>query len=81
MRDIGGVPVHSEKPEKTLVATFAGEHFIAERDEGGELKIYAVGTGDFAGVARVTDSRLPEPMRIRALNEAHRRFWNEKPAA
>jgi cupin superfamily acireductone dioxygenase involved in methionine salvage len=80
-RDVVG----TETPaRKTLIATFAGEHFVAERD-GGELRIYVIGNGEFGGVevgdrARAADQNLSDAERIKAQQRLNDEFYR-KPAA
>jgi hypothetical protein len=58
-RDVGGAT-------KTLIATYAGDHFVAER-EGEELKIYAIGDDGMPGASVVGDTAM-----IRRMNELNR---------
>ncbi|HWY14266.1 MAG TPA: hypothetical protein VNX86_03900 [Rhizomicrobium sp.] len=63
----------NEVTNKTLIATFNGDNIVAER-EGGELKIYLIGTGDIGEVQ--TRVRTIQDWQ-RVLDRAH----NRKPAA
>jgi hypothetical protein len=68
-----------ETTKKRLIATFAGEHFVAER-EGGELRIYAVGTGELGAV--VLDSAgQSERDGLRRWQEMNDRAYAKTPPA
>ncbi len=58
---------------KTLVATFPGAQYVAER-EGSELRVYAVTDDGRLGTV-VSDAAASHPSRLAALNRRFREIY------
>ena len=63
---------------KRLIATFPGQQYVAEREDG-ELRIYLVGEADdLARIAATTDRSISMPSRLAALNRRNADFYGAK---
>lgn len=82
IRNYGGVRTHdalrtSDQARKTRVAVFEGRHHVSERNEKGDLEIFALHDeyGTPATEMGATQDRSA-PERLRAMNRSAARFWS-----